>query len=75
MPKWIVQYEGGSEDSIEADSVSVVGTVIAFIKHSDIVRSDGKTEGTPIAFLNISNPNIQLVRMTEGKNAEVLSIV
>lgn len=76
MPKWIISYtDRRPEEEIEADSVSVAGTVVAFLTHSKIAAPDGKIAGIPTAFVDLSNPNVVLVKMAEEKVAEVLSIV
>ena len=77
MPKWIITYhiEDDPKDTIEADSVSVAGTVVAFFKHSKLTNAEGKNIGTPVAFVNLANSNLRLVEMEQEKDATVLSIV
>lgn len=78
MPTWIVFYNDGKERTIEADSVSVAGTIVAFLKHSNISTPDGKIAGVPIAFVDLSNPNVrhtEMVNRDVQEGAKVVSIV
>ena len=77
MSEWEIYYTEGTVQTIKADSVSVAGTVVAFLKHAKIAAADGKIQGIPIAFVDLSNMNIQSVLMVEDKreDATVVALV
>ena len=76
MSEWEIFYADGTVQRIKADSVSVMGTVVAFLKHAKIAAADGKVQGAPIAFVDLSNENVQSVCKVEGtrEDATVVSI-
>lgn len=78
MSKWFIYHTDKTRSHVECDSVSVAGSVMGFLKHSKIATPDGKIQGIPVAFIDLSNPTICLVEMQEeeeGDDATVLAIV
>lgn len=76
MPSWSIIDSEGLEKFVEADSVSLAGTVVCFLKHSKIETAEGKVQGIPVAFANLANPKLFLIEMVEDpEGAKVLSIV
>lgn len=73
MFDWQILHLDDMVETIHADSVSMNGPIVVFLKHGKVVTTDGQIQGNPIAFVSLDSvKSVVLIGKTEtGKVVEL----